>query len=316
MIYTVTLNPAVDRTLLVRPFRPGELNRVSEKIDNAGGKGINVSLALVELGADTTACGFLGGDSGRWLDKAIRTLGVKGSWINISGETRTNIKVRDLDSGQVTELNEAGPQISSTEWGRLTDWVTQIGPTASTQEGDGIIVFAGNPPKGSPETIYAELVGQAKAQGLYTVLDTNGVYLEAGLQAGPHLVKPNLEELSTLVGRKLESVTAAAEAAQQIIAAGVDTVVVSLGGDGALYCRKGETILAVPPSVDVRSTVGCGDALVAGTVYAISQHKSLADTARWGAAAGTAAATTEGTQPGSRALVLRLFGQVSVQNLC
>lgn len=301
--------------MIVPELEPGLLHRVQSRIDNPGGKGINVSLALVELGAATTALGFLGGDSGRWLENAVRCAGVSGAWVPIAGETRVNIKVRETNSGRVTELNEAGPEILPAEWEQLKHKVAELKPMSQEGGGQDAIVFAGNPPKGLPDTVYAELISLAKGNGLYTVLDTSGRFLAAGLGVKPHLVKPNLEELETLIGTELDTLDSVIQAASELVKSGIQTVVVSMGADGALYCTSDEGILVRPPKVKVNSTVGCGDALVAGTVFAISRGLSLKDTARWGAACGTAAATTEGTQPGPRELVIQLLHSVKVEKV-
>lgn len=314
MFYTVTLNPSVDRTLQVAALVPGSLHRISGYIDHAGGKGINVARALTKLGADCTALGFLGGANGEWIRKTLETEGVKGYWVSIQGETRMNIKIWAERTGETTEFNAAGPVISPQEWSDLHDALSAL-PLSQSAQMENIIVFSGNPPPSSPTEIYASLIQTAKRRGFYTVLDTSGDYLKDGLAAKPDLIKPNADELSVLVGRDCSNPEAAAAAARELIDAGVSAVVVSLGSQGAVCCRRSETLLAVPPEVPIRSTVGCGDALVAGAIYALREGMAWDQVAKWAVASGTAAAATHGTEPGTRDAIKRILAETKVRYL-
>lgn len=321
MFYTVTLNPSVDRTIQVPVLQPGGLHRITGYTDNAGGKGINVARALVKLGADCIAIGFLGGANGKWICRTLEQEGVTGSWVWIQGETRMNIKIWAEKTGQTTEFNAAGPVISPQEWDDLFHLLSTLSATSGRKSkgqqraAEDIIVFSGNPPPGSPTDVYARLIEIAKKQGLFTVLDTNGAYLKAGLAAKPDLVKPNADELRELVGKDCSTPEACAAAAKELMDSGVSAVVVSMGAAGAVCCHRSEILLATPPQVAVRSTVGCGDALVAGTIYGLGQGLSWPEIARWAVACGTAAAVTQGTEPGTRQMIEEILAQTTVRSL-
>lgn len=298
MILTVTLNPAVDRTVWVDGLHPGELHRVRRSQCDVGGKGINVSRALVKWSCDTAVVAVLAGETGRSIRRMLEAEGLEGAFVVVEGESRTNVKVIEEPTGRMTELNEAGPNLDPS---RLDDVTAAIaGRLGSTRW----LVLSGSLPPGSPADSYRRLIEAARAlrPGLSVALDTSGTALRLGLAGGdvPSLVKPNRIEMEELLGRPLDDdPNDWKRAAERVRAMGVDRVVLSLGVRGALFAgdpAKGEGCFwARSQPVRVASPTGCGDTLLAATLYALSQGWSWERCARFAVAAATAAAALPGT---------------------
>ncbi len=286
MIYTVTCNPALDYTLRLSSLHPGELNRPAEAVLTPGGKGINVSLVLMELGQSGKAMGFTAGETGRLLESLLRKRGLSTDFVELpAGSTRINVKVR---AGEETELNAPGAPVDDLSLKVLTQRLEQVQP------GD-MVCFCGSLPPGMARDAYATLLRTVQNQGAYTVLDTSGEALLAGLTAHPWLIKPNRQELSELLDVKTVTLSDVCEAAGALQARGAGHVLVSLGGDGALLCAaEGECYYLPAPAGTVVGTVGSGDSMVAGFVTGWLTTGSLTEALRLGVAAGSATAFCEG----------------------
>lgn len=304
MIYTLTLNPALDRELTVPEFAFDEVLRANEVRVDCGGKGFNVSRALAALGAESIALGFVGGATGERLTVGLAELGIRTDFVQVAGETRTNVSIVTEDHTHYIKVNDPGPTITPAEQTALLEKIRAL-----AQPGDWW-VLAGSLPPGVRATFYGKVIRLVQSAGAHAVLDTSGEPLRIGCAARPFLVKPNAAEAGELMGTCVTSLDEAREAMGKIHALGVQNVVISLGQAGALYSDGQSIWQAQPPAVDVRNPIGAGDALVAGLVWGLSQDYSGPEVLRWGMACGAAAATLDGTAMGPRSLVESLAGQV------
>jgi 1-phosphofructokinase len=295
VIRTVTLNPAVDRTVTIERFAVDAVNRVSASRLDAGGKGINVSKAVRGLGGQSVAYGFLGGEAGRFIRSYLDGQGIQHHFVELEGETRTNLKIVDLVLGTHTDVNESGPPASAGALDRLeAELFSGAGPA-------DVFVFSGSVCPGVGAGVYAAWTARVCAIGASSVLDADGEALRLGAAAGPTILKPNLEELERLVGTPLSAsgiidVPAVVRAASGLIALGTSMVVVSLGADGALFVDGAQAIRAHGIPIRALSTVGAGDSVVAALCLGLQRGDSLERLVRPAVAAGTAAAATAGSQ--------------------
>jgi 1-phosphofructokinase family hexose kinase len=308
MIYTVTLNPCLDRYIDVETLDTDDVNRAVHEARFAGGKGINVSRVIHELGGDTVALGFSGGFSGYELEGRLVNSGITSGFTTIAGDTRTNINIRDLRNGETTRVNAIGPTIQEAELGAFAHAFRRLAPAPA------YVVLSGSVPPGVTHGIYAQLARWAQDQGAKVVLDTDGEPLRLGLAARPYMVKPNIHELSRLLDEDLHQAPpqVVASRARALVSAGVSIVVVSLGGSGALAVTDTGAWLAVAPPVPVHVTVGAGDSLVGAFINALSRGQSVAEALRDGVAAGAASVQTSGTELAHRPEVDRLRPLVQI----
>ena len=282
-VVTVTTNPAVDQTVWIPGFRAGEVNRVRRQEVSAGGKGVNVAAFLAAFGIETLATGFLGTSNAGLFEEFLAERGIEERFVRVHGTTRTGVKIVDDEAGTTTDINFPGFDVPGE---RVADLQTLL---ASMTRPDGWIVLSGSLPPGAPADFYARLSAAAREAGMRVAVDTSGPPLAEAVRTVPDLLKPNREELEELTGRPLGDRAALAGAARELVDAGISTVVVSLGGDGALFVRAGEAVFASPPAVSVASTVGAGDAMVAGTIVGTLRELPLAGVA----ALATATAATK-----------------------
>lgn len=309
MIYTVTLNPALDKTATVENLRLDSVNRISELRVDPGGKGINVSKVVRELGAKTVAIALLGGHTGTMLRNMLAELGIDCKVLEVEGETRTNLKIKDPALKTNTDINEPGPEVTDEQLrGMLDGLVGEVG------SGD-IVVLSGSLPRGAAADTYKVWVAALKKTGAKVYLDADGDKLVRGIEAKPDLIKPNEIELGAMMGRTLDADEKIVEAARELIDGGLDRVMVSMGGAGALYVARDVTIKANPVKVPVGSTVGAGDSVVAALAYAQDKGLSLEDTMRLAMATGAANVMQSGTQAAPRELVDSLIDKVVVTKL-
>ncbi len=282
-VVTVTLNAAVDQTLDVPGFTAGAVNRAVAETRTAGGKGINVAAFLSGGAFPVTAAGFLGEENTAVFEALFRRRGIRDRCLRLPGRSRVNIKVVDREGRSVTDINLPGLHVPAESWRGLLTVVDDLAAANRT------FVLAGSVPAGVPDTAYAEMVTQLRARGAFVAVDGSGPPLRHAVSARPDMVKPNVHELSELLGRPLSGRGEVVRAARDLAQGGIGLVVVSLGADGAVFVQGGDALLAVPPPVEVASTVGAGDAMVAGVLAARLDGGGLEDCARRGTAfaAGT-----------------------------
>ncbi len=308
MIYTVTLNPAVDKELVVPEIAFDAVLRASETRLDFGGKGFNVSRMLHSLGAASVALGFAGGKSGELLRDGLEALGIATDFVWVGGETRTNVSVVTEPASHYLKVNEPGPTISAAELAELRQKVRGLARP------DDWWVLAGSLPPGVETTVYAHLIQDIQSAGGRVILDTSGEALGLGCAARPFLAKPNDVEAQQLTGLPVETPAQIAAAAQAMQAQGVGNVVVSLGKAGALLAEETAVYQAISPTIQERNPIGAGDSMVGGLVYALSQGHSVAEALRWGIACGAATASMPGTAVGERPLVEQLLEKVLIRN--
>ena len=309
MILTLTLNPAADKTIFVPHLAVGQLQRVRESHLDPAGKGINVARIADRLGWPVIAFGFLAGEIGALVDKALEEEGVQRHFLRVPGQTRMNITIVDQSTGRATSLYDQGPVVDAE---RLTAMEAQLEPWLNVCR---VLVLAGSLPPGVPADIYCRYIELARARQVRTILDSDGEPLRLGVKARPFLIKPNLREAERLVGRPLPDRRAVIEAAQEIRAQGVDVVIISLGARGAICVDDQHLWLATPPRVKRRSTVGSGDSMVAGLAVSLAKGQSIAEGLRLGTAAGAATAMTAGTSLGSAETINQLLPSVKLREL-
>lgn len=257
-VVTVTLNPAIDRTVIIPNFTAGSVNRVGEERSDPGGKGVNVASALADYGKRVAVTGFLGRENTASFEELFTRKNIDDRFVRIAGRTRVGIKITDPAQQQTTDINFPGP---APEAAGLKALMEQL----ETLEAD-YFVLAGSVPPGVDPSIYAQMTATLRSRGSRVVLDTSGEPLRLAIESKPFLIKPNIHELETLFGRSLHNSKAMVEAARQLNAMGIELVVVSLGREGSCFVTADTVITARPPDVEVRSTVGAGDAMVAGIV--------------------------------------------------
>ena len=309
MIYTVTLNPALDKTVEIPGMALDTVNRVTSMRTDPGGKGINVSKVIAKLGGESCAVGILGGESGRTLLAAFEREGLRTHFRFVEGQTRTNLKIIDRALHTNTDINEPGLTVSPADLDALLrDLLGMV------REGD-IVVLAGSLPQGAPQDTYRVWTAACREKGARVCLDADGVLLAEGLKAAPYLIKPNEDELSRLVGHRLTDTDELIAEGRRLLKGGVTRVVISLGERGALYLRGNEVLDAEGLSVPVGSTVGAGDSVVAALAYADSLGMSDEDAVRLSTATGAANVMCSGTQPAEREAVEKLLSQVKIRRI-
>ena len=308
-IATITLNPAIDQTLLVHNFQPNRVNRAQSMQSEASGKGVNVASFLVDYGYEVSVTGFLGEANSAIFEEYFASKRIEGHFLRIPGQTRTNVKVVDEVNQQTTDINMPGLRPPPEALDALTSTITQLASSCDW------FVLSGSLPPGVPSDIYATLIHQIKPQGRQTLLDTSGDALRAGVQANPTILKPNVEELEQLTGRTLEGEGEILEAARQLLNKDLRLVVVSMGQQGALFVEQAAAVHATPPKVSVKKTFGAGDAMVAGLIAAQIQHLNLADSARLATAFSLAAITRLDYHLPDRATLQTYFDQASIKGL-
>lgn len=289
MIYTLTLNPALDRFIVVDKLMDEDTVRVSEETFYAAGKGIDVSRVIRELGGESVALGLLGGYDGLHLEGLLINAGVITNFTKISQETRTNIIIKERSSGRQFVISAKGPEITATEIGQIYHHVQNI-------RGMDYLVMSGSLPRGVTANLYSQLILTAKKEKALVFLDTDGIALKEAVNYGPSGIKPNLFELSRLVNRELKNEKDIIVACEEVHPKGVTYILVSRGKDGLILSTREQKIKAVAPPIKVGSTVGAGDSTLAGFILAHSQGKNLTECARLACAAGTATAMTPGTE--------------------
>ena len=305
MIYTVTLNPALDKTVEIPSLTVDAVNRITSMRTDPGGKGINVSKVIQKLGGASVAAGILGGDTGRAILSALTEMGLTTLFHFVEGETRTNMKIIDPDNHTNTDINEPGVTVSEEILEKLLEELL-----AKVTKED-IVVISGSMPKGSPRDTYYTWPKAFREKGAKVILDADGDLLKAGLKASPYLIKPNNHELGALTGRALETPEEIAETAAELMKEyGIGKVVVSMGGDGAVYVTKDKTIYAEGLKVPVGSTVGAGDSVVAALAVSEEEGKTLEETVRLSTAVGAANVMCSGTQAAEYEVVETLLPKV------
>jgi len=309
MIYTLTLNPAVDRELTVPAMEFDSVLRASESRVDFGGKGFNVSRLLKGMEEPSTAIGFLGGNAGKLLQEGLQNLGIGTDFVWIAGETRTNVSIVTQAHDHYIKVNEKGPLVDASKQKELLDKIELL-----AKHGDWW-VLAGSLPPGIADDFYARILNLLNQHEARAILDTMGESLRLGCAEKPYLVKPNTEEAYSLTGLPIGTPAEIAVAAAEIRKMGAQNVVVSMGKAGALLQTPEGTWLTHSPKIKEKNPIGAGDSMVGGLVWALTQGIALKESLGWGVASGAATASLSGTEVGSRSLIEELFSQVHYERL-
>ena len=309
MIYTLTLNPAIDREFTVNTVEFDTVLQAIESQVDFGGKGFNVSRLLKSMSTPSTAIGFVGGRAGEQMRDGLRLLEITTDFVWISEETRTNISIVTQSPNHYIKVNEKGPLVDESRQRELLGKIESI-----ARSGDWW-VLAGSLPPGVPDSFYAQITEILNDRKAITILDTIGESLRLGCGAKPFLVKPNAEEACHLTGLPVENTAQVARAATEIRRMGAQNVVISLGKKGALLQTSDGSWLVHSPKIKEKNPIGAGDSMVGGLVWALAQGHSLKESLGWGAASGAATASMSGTEVGSRELIEELFHKVEYETL-
>lgn len=309
MIYTVTLNPAVDRELSVDKIKFSTVLRASEWRVDCGGKGFNVARMLKNLGVESRALGFAAGKSGEFLNESLNARGIATDFIWVAGETRTNISIVSSENDRYVKVNEPGPAISETDVDALLQKIKQ-----SAHKGDWWIL-AGSLPPGVLPSIYTQMARIIQSAGAYAVIDTSDQSLKESCRVNPFMVKPNDVEAKALTGLNVGSVKELVRAGKAIRDMGPAHVVISLGKKGAILVNGKEVLLASSPEIVEQNPIGAGDSMVAGLVWGISQGASMSEALCRGIACGAATAGRKGTGIGTLDQVNTLLSGIKVSQL-
>ncbi|AWV35023.1 1-phosphofructokinase [Paenibacillus sp. FSL H7-0716] len=283
MIYTVTLNPSIDYIVEVEDLRLGDLNRMKRDLKLPGGKGINVSRVLNQLGVQNKAMGFLGGFTGRYIEDWLHEESISSDFVFVSDDTRINIK---LKHGEETEINGVGPVIHDPEANALLQKLAAL-------NAEDVVILSGSVPPSLGADFYDKLISVCKQSGAEFVIDTTGAALQKALAYQPLLVKPNHHELAELFGVTIDTREEIITYGRKLLDAGAKNVLVSMAGEGALFITEQGVYHANAPSGKVKNSVGAGDSMIAGFVGTLSLTGDLLEAFRAGVASGSATAFSD-----------------------
>lgn len=290
LIMTVTLNPAVDKTIQIDGFTVNQVNRVNKVRMDAGGKGINVSSTIKALGRKSLAFTVLGGRAGAYIESAMKKEDIDIESLQVEGETRTNLKIVDAVNQTHTDINESGPQVSQTFEKDILKKIEAI-----LQRGD-TLVLSGSLLPGLTKNLYKDLIEMASAKQAHVILDAEGDQLRLALEAGPDIIKPNIHELSAYAGQDELTQDQVIEIAKAFIDNGQVKrgVLVSLGEAGSLWVGKHELLKVESMKVNVKSTVGAGDAMVAALAIGLDENMETCEMLKLATACAIERITTDG----------------------
>lgn len=284
MIYTLTLNPAIDYYMTMENFQLGALNSLEEGYTLPGGKGINVSKVLKNFSVESIALGFIGGFTGDYIIKHLKEYQIENNFVTLNENTRINIKLKTKDSE--TEIAGISPKITVENIDELLKKFQQV-------KKEDIVILSGSVPSSVKATIYADII-KLLPKEVKIILDTRGVPFVEGLKANVYLTKPNNHELEEFFNRKLNNLDEIIEAGKELQKLGSENVLISLGKDGSILITKDEVYVGNAPQGKLISSVGAGDSMVAGIVYGIAQGNSLVEAYKYGIASGSSTAFSEG----------------------
>jgi 1-phosphofructokinase len=315
MIYTITLNPAIDRTLKIDNFKVNQVNRVMDIREDSGGKGINVSKMIDHLHGNSHAVMVAGGDTGEKLEKLLDNIGIHYITIANQGRTRVNTKVVDSLNNTFTDINEPGPAIDEGVLLKLDAFLE-----VNLKEND-LLILAGSLAKGFKMDIYRRWCELGRQKGVKVILDADGLVFEEGVKGVPFMVKPNRHELEMYIGRIFSEESDLIQAAKEILAKGVYAVVISMGSEGCMAITAEGAVRIAPLHVNVVSTVGAGDSMVGAIAFGLDEMYSkgdildfdkFAEILKLGVAASGATIEEEGSHMGSLDRVNQLYGEVEL----
>lgn len=308
MILVINLNASVDKRYEMEDIQKGQVMRARHVENTPGGKGLHVANVVTILKEDCIVTGLLGGKSGEFIEKRIKEYGIKQDVVKISDETRSCLAFITDDLMQ-TEVLEPGPEVSEIELQCFLDKYMDLIERAT------IIVASGSVPKNVPSNIYRKLIEIANSKGKRFLLDTSGELLREGIEGKPYFIKPNIDEIEALTGRKVTSIEDATREIKEFQSKGIKFVAISLGAEGSIAGFEGRFYKVNIPKVEAVNPVGSGDSYVAGVAVAIQRGYKIEDTLKFAAACGTANALEKETGFVTKETVKVLFEKIIIQEL-
>ncbi len=309
MVLTITLNPAIDKTIELEKLVPKSLNKVLCIHQDIGGKGINVSRVLRTLGTDSSALGFIAGQAGRFIEEKMNTLAIHTAFVEIEGETRTNLKIFDQSEKEITEINELGASATEEDLMKLIEVLS-----AKISSGT-IVVLSGSAPKSLGDDVYEKLTSRSKALGAKVFLDVDGNWFSQGIKAKPNFIKPNKSELELYFGDKIDNEDQMVKAILHFLELGIEYVFVTLGTEGAYFGSNAFIYKMDPLKVEAHSSVGAGDAFVGAIVHAICEELDVESMLKLAVATSAGAVTTIGTNPPEYGWIEAHFDKVKLKKI-
>jgi 6-phosphofructokinase 2 len=307
MIYTVTLNPSLDRVIWVDEIKTDDSVRISAEKHYAGGKGIDASRVIKTLGGDTTATGFLGSFNGLHLEGLLINEGVTCDFVKIAGETRSNVIIFQNNSKEHIALNSKGPQVTPYDLATLFNKITNLSKKPS------FVLLGGSLPREVNKSIYGQLIYALRAQGIKVALDADNEPLKLAIKEKPTLIKPNTHEFARLIGKTVETHQEIIQSGQEFLKEGIEIIIVSMGSKGLLVFDTNQAFHVTPPKIEVNSTIGSGDSALAAFLLGLEQGKSIDECGVMGAAAGAATAMSPGVELVSLEDFQKLLPEVKCQ---
>lgn len=308
MIYTLTLNPAFDLTIYLKKLLKGSLNRSTSYLIDAAGKGINVSKVIKKLGDESIVLGFLGDENKKMYLKQLENYGLKSDFVFVNGLTRTNVKIFETNLGICTDINQKGFDVCEKNIDELTKKVRKYAKNKD------IFIFSGSLPGNCKDDIYKILIKIVKEKGAIAILDAEGASLQNGLEAMPDVVKPNINELKGLFDIDENNLESIVFAAKKIISLGIKKVIVSMGEKGAVFVSKEDVFFSPAYKVEVKSTVGAGDAMVGAIAYSISNEFDDYKAFRLSCACAAAKVATKGVRAPEKDDIEKIFDEIHIQS--
>ncbi|WP_407934678.1 1-phosphofructokinase [Fusobacterium polymorphum] len=306
MIYSVTLNPSIDFIVRVKDFQLGETNRAYEDNFFAGGKGIMVSKLLKNVKTDCVNLGFLGGFTGVFIEQNLKKLNILSDFVNVNENTRVNVK---LKTETETEINCQGPKISETEKEEFLDKIRKI-------KSDDFVILSGSVPSNLGNDFYITIIEILNKNGVKFTLDSSGETFSKSLKYKPFLIKPNKDELKEYARREFKNNQEIVNYVRENLVDKAEHVIISLGGEGALYIDKKFSLFAYPLRVkeNVVNTVGAGDSVVAGFVNYMLKHNDVERAFRFAVACGTATSFSEDI--GELNFIEEIYNKLVIERKC
>ncbi|MEQ2525525.1 1-phosphofructokinase [Robertmurraya yapensis] len=301
MIYTVTLNPSLDYIVELEEVLLGGLNRSSNESKFPGGKGINVSQVLKQVGVTSKALGFVGGFTGSYIEDFLKNNGIETDFVRVDEDTRINVKLRATEE---TEVNAKGPTISAHDFESLKNQVRGL-------SGEDVLVLAGSIPNSMPSNTYEQLAEICQQTGAKCIVDAEGDLLKTILSYNPFLIKPNHHELGGFFDVEITSAEQAIPYAKKLVQMGADNVIVSLADKGAVFVNKDITLISNTPKGELKSSVGAGDSMVAGFIAKYQETNDYREAFRFSVASGSATAFSMGLC--TKEKIIDVLAQVEIE---
>lgn len=310
MIVTVTLNPAIDKKIATGDIILGETNKCILERCDISGKGINVSKVVASLGCNTVATGFLGGNNAKMFTDYLSLNNISHNFVKIDCEIRTNIKLVENNTGRETEINENGPVVTTEQ---VKQFLTMLNNYYKKED---ILCVSGSLPGGVEPEIYTNIILSAKAAGMRTIFDSSENSFRAGVEAAPFAIKPNMYEMETYFKERIHTLREIKQKALYFINKGIETVVLSMGREGACFINKNNAVRArIKEKLTVRGTIGAGDAICGALAVSLQNNMDFESTVRLCIASASACVIEEGTVPGSAVNIERFKNLIEIEKI-